>query len=280
MRFLIGNLMTTDQPVSATARIKVKKTDRDNEETDYVVGEEPLEIRIETQEGKQQLAVTMRTPGADNELGAGFLWSEGLLRNREDLIAITSCKDADLTPRERENIIVVHVNPAAPALTRVLDRRFTISSACGVCGSTHIEDLRDRGCANVQPATLAIEKMVTLPDLMRPRQKIFDKTGGLHAAGLFDPSGKLVVVREDVGRHNAVDKVVGYALMNNMIPLSGYTLAISGRGGYEIIQKAISAGISGIVAVSAPTSLAVETARAFGLTLLGFTRNGTATQYS
>lgn len=273
--------MTINQePVSATAKVKVKKTDHDLETTDYVVGEEPLEIRLETPDGKQQLAVTMRTPGSDNELGAGFLWSEGMLRSREDLIAITSCKDKDLTPRERENIIVAHVRPGTPAVNRVLDRRFTISSACGVCGSTQIEDLRERGCQNVAPATLSLEKMCELPELMRPRQKIFDKTGGLHAAGLFDPNGKLVVVREDVGRHNAVDKVIGYALMNNLIPLSGYSLAISGRGGYEIIQKAISAGISGVVAVSAPTSLAVETARAFGLTLLGFTRNGSATQYS
>lgn len=269
-----------NEPVSATARIKVKKTDRDLEVTDYVVGEEPLEIRLETKEGKQQLAVTMRTPGSDNELGAGFLWSEGLLRNRDDLIAITSCKDADLTPRERENIIVAHVKPGTPALSRVLDRRFTISSACGVCGSTQIEDLRERGCSNVAPIGLSIEKLVELPNLMRPRQKIFEKTGGLHAAGLFDPQGNLVIVREDVGRHNAVDKVIGYALMKNLIPLSGYSLAISGRGGYEIIQKAISAGISAVVAVSAPTSLAVETARAFGLTLLGFTRDGHATQYS
>lgn len=269
-----------NEPVSATARIKVKKTDRDLEVTDYVVGEEPLEIRLETSDGKQQLAVTMRTPGSDNELGAGFLWSEGLLRNRDDLIAITSCKDADLTPRERENIIVAHVKPGTPALSRVLDRRFTISSACGVCGSTQIEDLRERGCADVAPVGLSIEKLVELPNLMRPRQKIFEKTGGLHAAGLFDPQGNLVIVREDVGRHNAVDKVIGYALMNNLIPLSGYSLAISGRGGYEIIQKAISAGISAVVAVSAPTSLAVETARAFGLTLLGFTRDGHATQYS
>jgi FdhD protein len=269
-----------NEPVSATARIKVKKTDRDLEVTDYVVGEEPLEIRLETSDGKQQLAVTMRTPGSDNELGAGFLWSEGLLRNRDDLIAITSCKDADLTPRERENIIVAHVKPGTPALSRVLDRRFTISSACGVCGSTQIEDLRERGCADVAPVGLAIEKLVELPNLMRPRQKIFEKTGGLHAAGLFDPQGNLVIVREDVGRHNAVDKVIGYALMNNLIPLSGYSLAISGRGGYEIIQKAISAGISAVVAVSAPTSLAVETARAFRLTLLGFTRDGHATQYS
>lgn len=272
--------MNNQEPVSATAKIKVKKTGKSSEVTDYVVGEEPLEIRVETQDGKQQLGITMRTPGADNELAAGFLWSEGLLRNRDDLVAITSCKDADLTPRERENIVVAHVKAGAPALTRVLDRRFTMTSACGVCGSTQIDDLRERGCGNVAPATLPIEKMVTLPDLMRPRQKIFDKTGGLHAAGLFDPNGNLVIVREDVGRHNAVDKVVGYALMNNLIPLSGYTLAISGRGGYEIIQKAVSSGISGIVAVSAPTSLAVETARAFGLTLLGFTRNGEATQYS
>jgi FdhD protein len=272
--------LISEEPVSATARIKVKKTNSTNELTDFVVGEEPLEIRIETQEGKQQLAVTMRTPGSDNELGAGFLWSEGLLRSREDLIAITSCKDADLTPRERENIIVAHVRPGTPALTRVLDRRFTISSACGVCGSTQIDDLRERGCQNVAPIGLSIEKLVELPNLMRPRQKIFEKTGGLHAAGLFDPEGKLVIVREDVGRHNAVDKVIGYALMNNLIPLSGYSLAISGRGGYEIIQKAVSAGISAVVAVSAPTSLAVETARAFGLTLLGFTRDGVATQYS
>ncbi len=272
--------LISEEPVSATARIKVKKTNSTNELTDFVVGEEPLEIRIEPQEGKQQLAVTMRTPGSDNELGAGFLWSEGLLRSREDLIAITSCKDADLTPRERENIIVAHVRPGTPALTRVLDRRFTISSACGVCGSTQIDDLRERGCQNVAPIGLSIEKLVELPNLMRPRQKIFEKTGGLHAAGLFDPEGKLVIVREDVGRHNAVDKVIGYALMNNLIPLSGYSLAISGRGGYEIIQKAVSAGISAVVAVSAPTSLAVETARAFGLTLLGFTRDGVATQYS
>ena len=222
----------------------------------------------------------MRTPGADNELGAGFLWSEGLLRNRDDLIAITSCKDADLSPRERENIIVVHVKPDAPAITKVMDRRFTISSACGVCGSTHIDDLRHRGCSDVQPVAFSDEQLAGFPDIMRPRQKIFDKTGGLHAAGLFDPQGKLVVVREDVGRHNAVDKVIGYALMNDLIPLSGYALAISGRGGYEIIQKAVSAGIGAVVAVSAPTSLAVETAREFNLRLLGFARNGAATKYS
>ena len=272
--------MTSDEPVSATKRLRVRKTSSDTVVNDYVVGEEPLEIRIETSEGKQQLAVTMRTPGADLELAAGFLWSEGLLRDRDDLIAITSCKDVELSARERENIVVAHVREGAPAMERVMDRRFTISSACGVCGSTQIDDLRHRGCSNVQPVTLSEEQLAELPDVMRPRQKIFDKTGGLHAAGLFDPQGKLVVVREDVGRHNAVDKIVGYALMNNMIPLNGYSLAISGRGGYEIIQKAVSSGIGAIVAVSAPTSLAIETAREFNLTLLGFARNGAATKYS
>ncbi len=272
--------MTSDEPVSATQRVRVRKTDSDSVATDYVVGEEPLEIRIDTADGKQQLAVTMRTPGADLELAAGFLWSEGLLRNRDDLIGITSCKDADLTPRERENIVVAHVREGAPAMTRVLERRFTISSACGVCGSTHIDDLRHRGCVDVSPVKLTDEQLASLPDAMRPRQKVFDKTGGLHAAGLFDPHGKLVVVREDVGRHNAVDKIVGYALMNDLIPMHGHALAISGRGGYEIIQKAVSAGIGAVVAVSAPTSLAVETAREFNLTLLGFARCGVATKYS
>lgn len=275
-----GATLTTDSPISATSRIRVRKTNVALVTTDYVVGEEPLEIRVDGGNGLEQLAITMRTPGADIELAAGFLWSEGLLRNRDDLISITTCKDKDLTPREQENVIVAHVTADAPAVVRTLDRRFTISSACGVCGSTQIDDLRERGCGNVVPATMPLEHMAELPDAIRSSQKIFERTGGLHAAGLFDSSGKLIVVREDVGRHNAVDKVIGYALMHDLLPLNDHVLAISGRGGFEIIQKAISAGISGVVAVSAPTSLAVETARAFGLTLLGFARNGVATKYS
>lgn len=275
-----GMPVTNETPVSATQRVRVIKTNATTATTDYLVGEEPLEIRVESPEGPQQLAVTMRTPGNDLELGAGFLWSEGLLRNRDDLVAITTCKDKTLTPREQENVIVAHVRDGAPALNRKMDRRFTISSACGVCGSTQIDDLRERGCGNVTMPTLPLETLAGFPDVMRDKQKIFDKTGGLHAAGLFDPAGKLVLVREDVGRHNAVDKIIGHALMNNMLPLAGYSLAISGRGGYEIIQKAVTAGISAVIAVSAPTSLAVETAREFGLTLLGFSRGGVATQYS
>ena len=280
MQFLSGIPVTSNEPISATKRVRVQKTNSTRAVADFVVGEEPLEIRVESPDGPQQLAVTMRTPGNDLELGAGFLWSEGLLRNRADLVAITTCKDKTLTPREQETVIVAHMREGAPALERKMDRRFTISSACGVCGSTQIDDLRERGCGNVTEPLLPFETLAGLPDVMRDKQKIFDKTGGLHAAGLFDPNGKLLIVREDVGRHNAVDKIIGHALMNEMLPLAGYTLAISGRGGYEIIQKAVTAGISAVVAVSAPTSLAVETAREFGLTLLGFARGGVATQYS
>jgi FdhD protein len=272
--------LSNQEPVSATKRLKVFKTSLGVIKDDQVVGEEPLEIRVDGGQGLQQLAITMRTPGADIELGAGFLWTEGLLRSREDLIGITTCKDKELTPREQENVIVARVVSDAPAITRTMERRFTISSACGICGTTQIDDLRHRGCTTVAAPGINDEQLVNLPDIMRDKQKIFDRTGGLHAAGLFDSAGKLLVVREDVGRHNAVDKVIGWALMNDLLPLDGYSLAISGRGGFEIIQKAVAARISAVVAVSAPTSLAVETAREFGLTLFGFARNGEATKYS
>lgn len=273
--------MPDSSPTGATARIRIRRTDREQPSDDYVIGEEPLEIRVQSgDEPPQQLAVTMRTPGHDIELAAGFLWGEGLLRERDDLISITTCKDVDLSPREQENTVVAHVRAGSPALNRSMHRAFTVSSACGVCGSTQIGDLRERGCGNVGPCVLTTSQLAALPEAMRGRQRLFDRTGGVHAAGLFDQRGDLVVLREDVGRHNAVDKVVGYAVMHDLLPLSGHALAISGRGGFEIIQKAVAAGISAVVAVSAPTSLAVETAREFGMTLLGFARNDQATVYS
>jgi FdhD protein len=272
--------LTSEKLPSAINRIQVSRTNKSGTKLDQVVGEEPLEIRVESANETSRLAITMRTPGNDLELTAGFLWSEGLLRNREDLIAITSCKDPQLTPREAENVVVAHVNPLAPAATRQLERRFTISSACGICGSTQIEDLEKRGITKVVANKFDLELLAGLPEKMKDKQNIFLKTGGLHAAGLVNPAAEFEVVREDVGRHNAVDKVIGYALMQNKIPLSGYALVISGRGGFEIVQKAVAAGISALVAVSAPTSLAVETAKTFGLTLLGFAREGVATVYS
>jgi len=272
--------LTSQRLPSAINRIVVKKTNKKTTNTDQVVGEEPLEIRVQSNNETSRLAITMRTPGSDLELTAGFLWSEGLLRNREDLIAITSCKDPELTPREAENVVVAQVNPLAPAATRQLERRFTISSACGICGTTQIEDLEKRGITKVAPVDLSLDVLAALPEKMKSQQNIFSKTGGLHAAGIVDPQGNFLVVREDVGRHNAVDKVIGFALMQDLIPLKGYSLVISGRGGFEIVQKAVAAGLGALVAVSAPTSLAVETARQFDLTLLGFAREGVATVYS
>jgi FdhD protein len=272
--------LTSQRLPSAINRIVVKKTNKKTTNTDQVVGEEPLEIRVQSNNETSRLAITMRTPGSDLELTAGFLWSEGLLRNREDLIAITSCKDPELTPREAENVVVAQVSPLAPAATRQLERRFTISSACGICGTTQIEDLEKRGITKVAPVDLSLDVLAALPEKMKSQQNIFSKTGGLHAAGIVDPQGNFLVVREDVGRHNAVDKVIGFALMQDLIPLKGYSLVISGRGGFEIVQKAVAAGLGALVAVSAPTSLAVETARQFGLTLLGFAREGVATIYS
>lgn len=272
--------MATAKLPKAINRFKVKKTNKSSIATDSIVGEEPLEIRVQSTGEDSRLAITMRTPGNDLELTAGFLWSEGLLRTREDLISITSCKDPELTPEEAENVVVAHLKPDAPAILRQLDRRFMISSACGICGTTQIDDLVNRGIKKVDPCKIEIEELAKLPEKMRDQQNIFSKTGGLHAAGLVDPNGEFVAVREDVGRHNAVDKVVGFALMQNMLPLSGFALVISGRGGFEIVQKAVAAGIGALVAVSAPTSLAVETARRFDLKLLGFAREGVATIYS
>ena len=272
--------MNKDLAVNAITRFKVQKSDKSEVKTDQIVSEEPLEIRIDSGSGDSRLAITMRTPGNDLELAAGFLWAEGLLRNREDLVSITSCKDHSLSERERENIVVCHVTKDAPAVTRELERRFTISSACGICGTDQIDDLKNRGCSHLEKPKLTIEELAKLPDLMRTRQNIFDKTGGLHAAALFDDNGNLKVIREDVGRHNAVDKVIGWALMQNLIPLKGWSLTISGRGGFEIVQKTVAAGLSAMISVSAPTSLAVETAREFNLTLLGFARDGKATIYS
>jgi FdhD protein len=272
--------LNKDLAINAITRFKVQKSNQNEVKTDQIVSEEPLEIRIDSGSGDSRLAITMRTPGNDLELAAGFLWSEGLLRNREDLISITSCKDHSLSERERENIVVCHVSKDAPAVTRELERRFTISSACGICGTDQIDDLKNRGCTHLQKPKLTIDDLAKLPDLMRQRQNIFDKTGGLHAAALFDIDGNLKVIREDVGRHNAVDKVIGWALMQDLIPLTGWSLTISGRGGFEIVQKSVAAGISAMISVSAPTSLAVETAREFNLTLLGFARDGQATIYS
>ena len=264
---------------SSVARVKVIKTDSNETASDSVVVEEPLEIRIKRGVDEQQLGITMRTPGADLELAAGFLWGEGFLKDPSELISVKVCADKSLSLRQRANVVIAEVAPASAESVRILERRFTITSACGVCGSTNISDLHKRGVQKVATTQHSIQELAKMVELLEGRQRIFEKTGGLHAAALINPEGKAVWVREDVGRHNAVDKVIGAALMDHKIPLNDWSLVVSGRVGYELVQKAVCAGISALVGVSAPTSLAIDLAHEFGLTLLAFARNGKAKQF-
>ena len=264
---------------SATAKVKVQKPDSADMTSDTVVVEEPLEIRLKRGDVEEQLGITMRTPGADLELAAGFLWGEGFLTAPDQLLTVKVCGDRSLTPRQRANVVIAEVSLDAPASHRNLDRRFTITSACGVCGSTNISDLHLRGIPKVVKTSKNLADLANLPELLVGKQQVFSKTGGLHAALLVNPVGESIYLREDVGRHNAVDKVIGAALMAQKLPLSDWTLVVSGRVGYEIVQKAICAGISALVGVSAPTSLAIELADEFGLTLLAFARNGSAKHF-
>ncbi len=264
---------------SAIAKVKVQKSDSSTVTSDSVVVEEPLEIRIKRGSTEEQLGITMRTPGNDLELAAGFLWGEGFLKDASELLSVIVCGDKTLSPRQRANVVIANVVESSAESVRILERRFTITSACGVCGSTNISDLHKRGVAKVSPTTHSIQVLAQMTSLLQGRQRIFEKTGGLHAALLVNPKGEPIWVRADVGRHNAVDKVIGAALMDGAIPLHDWTLVVSGRIGYELVQKSICAGISAIIGVSAPTSLAIDLAGEFGLTLLAFARNGVAKHY-
>ena len=268
-----------EQAPSAVARAKVQHSDSDSPTSDSVVVEEPLEIRLKRGSTEEQLGITMRTPGADLELAAGFLWGEGFLSDPAQLLEVKVCGDRSLTPRQRANVVIAHVSDDTPLAPRALERRFTISSACGICGSTSMNDLHLRGIKPVLSPKRSNAQLAEFASKLEGHQPIFKKTGGLHAALLVDAQGETRWVREDVGRHNAVDKVIGTALMNNLLPLDDWTLVVSGRIGYEIVQKAIVAGISAIVGVSAPTSMAVDLASEFNLTLLAFARNGVAKHF-
>jgi FdhD protein len=244
---------------------------------EHLATEEPLEIRV----GDRRLAVTMRTPGADFELAVGWLHGEGVVAGRDDVRAVHYCTDVALDPDERFNVVTVDLADPLSAAP-LAARSFIVSSACGVCGRDTLQDLHARGYAPAPGGPLLDPAMLAaLPERLRDRQSVFDRTGGLHAAGLFDlGSGADLVVREDVGRHNAVDKVVGWALLEGRLPLSGAALVVSGRTSYELCQKAVAAGIPALVSVSAPSSLAVALAAAFGLTLAGFARDGRITVYA
>ena len=265
-----------------TTRIRVREISGSvsRDRRDDVATEDPLEIRLTALDGaRKTIAITMRTPGHDFELAAGFLHGEGLVAPG-GIAAIAYCTDEDLPPEARYNTVTVRLRGPIPDLP-ALDRHFLTSSACGVCGSASLDVLHDR-CSPLPPGTLEVtpEILYGLPDKLRKAQGVFGKTGGLHAAGLFTADGTFVALREDVGRHNAVDKVVGWSSMTDRLPLSGHVLMVSGRASYEIMQKALAAGIPVVCAVSAPSSLAVDLAREFGITLVGFLRGERCNVYS
>jgi len=248
---------------------------------DAVVTEEPLELRFTAGSSSRVLGVTMRTPGNDFELAAGFAFGEGIVCGRDALAAVDYCLDPAVEAAQRYNVVnVTLARPDLPAVAR-LDRHFVSTSACGVCGRAQLDSLRERGIAPLDDATaVSAETIYSLPERMRAAQRVFASTGGLHAAALFDASGELLALREDVGRHNAVDKIVGWALMGDRLPLRATVLMVSGRAGYEIVQKAAVARIPIVCSVSAPSSLAVELAREFEITLAGFVRGSRANVYS
>jgi FdhD protein len=234
---------------------------------DYLAAEEPLEIRV----GNEPLSVTMRTPGHDRELAAGFLFTEGFVQSLEQIVKLETREAQDGV--NRGNVIQAELVPdAAPDFVK-MKRHFFAASSCGICGKASIDSIRSRLLRAPNPDfRLDAEILVRMPDALRSSQDVFQRTGGLHAAALFDPSGKLLVLREDIGRHNAVDKGIGWALLAGLVPLSDSVLLVSGRGGFEIVQKAIVAGVPVVASVSAPSSLAVQLARELRLTLIGFLR--------
>ncbi|TBO58939.1 formate dehydrogenase accessory sulfurtransferase FdhD [Streptomyces kasugaensis] len=248
---------------------------------DTLVAEEPLEIRL----GGKPLAITMRTPGDDFALAAGFLVSEGVLGSADELANIVYCAGATEDGSNTYNIVDVRLAPGVPVPDITLERNVYTTSSCGLCGKASLDAVRTTARWSLDTAADAMppiepETLAALPDRLRAAQRVFDRTGGLHAAGLFTTDGELLDLREDVGRHNAVDKIVGRALQQGLLPLSSCVLMVSGRASFELAQKAVMAGIPVLAAVSAPSALAVDLATEAGLTLVGFLRGTSMNVYA
>ena len=247
--------------------------------SDRVALEEPLEIRLDFLEGngrrQKSISITMRTPGNDEELAAGFLFTEGILRSPEDILEISGCGPST-GAHQGQNIVKVTLADSAKVEWPKLERHFYATSSCGVCGKASLEALEVKGVQPIPQQGFEIfsQTISTLAGKLRSHQSVFDQTGGLHAAGIFTSDGDLIALREDVGRHNAVDKLLGAQFLDGKTPLSSHLLFLSGRASFELVQKALVAGIPMIAAVGAPSSLAVELAKRFNLSLLGFVREG------
>ncbi|MEE2056595.1 formate dehydrogenase accessory sulfurtransferase FdhD [Rhodococcus artemisiae] len=251
--------------------------DRTTRRPDTLAVEEPLELRLDG----QALTVTMRTPGNDVELAHGFLLAEGIIGSRDDIAIARYCDGVDDTGANTYNVLDIQLAPGVAVPDGAGARNFLTTSACGVCGKESLDQVRTRtrfplrGDVEISARTLS-----ELPHLMHRQQKVFHSTGGLHAAALFTIDGSLVQLREDVGRHNAVDKVLGWALSEGRVPLSDSVLVVSGRASFELVQKAVMAGVPALGAVSAPSSLAVDLAEESGLTLIGFLRDDSMNVYT
>jgi FdhD protein len=275
-------MAATERPPlrGASVDTRVLKVSRGvgRERSDRLAGEEPLEIRA-AGPGQEavRVAVTMRTPGNDFELAAGFLHSEGLLGSRLELAEIKYCTDVELG-EQAYNVVTVHLR--RPFEAGLVQRNFGVTSACGVCGKASIDSIEVSSLPLPEGPRVPATVIGELPDRLRAAQRTFERTGGLHATGLFGPDGELGLVREDVGRHNALDKVIGNRLLESAIPLGDSIALVSGRASFELVQKAAVAGIPVLCAVGAPSSLAVDAARRLGLTLAGFVRDGSFNVYA
>lgn len=248
------------------------------ERVDVLAAEEPMEIRV----NGRALTVTMRTPGDDFDLALGFLVSEGVVHAAPDVVSARYCAGADADGVNSYNIVDVQLDASVPAPDASMERNFYTTSSCGLCGKASLEAVRTTAAWTVaeDPMRMDADVLALLPDRLRAAQRVFERTGGLHAAGLFNAAGELLHAREDVGRHNAVDKVIGHAARAGMLPLRDTCLMVSGRASFELVQKAVMAGIPMLAAVSAPSSLAADLAEESGLTLIGFLREGSMNVYT
>jgi FdhD protein len=251
---------------------------------DQVATEEPMEIRLSAGTQIRTVAVTMRTPGADFELAAGFLFAEGIVRDPEEILQISYCTGSGPGGATSYNTVTVELRGSALPPLEGMERHFYVNSACGVCGKASLQNLLERGCRPLGDAKdllrITPARLLSLPRSLREAQRVFQSTGGLHAAALFDLEGNLLALREDVGRHNAMDKLLGWAFLGQGLPLKEKVVLVSGRASFELLQKAVAAEVPIFCAVSAPSSLAVEVAREFGVTLVGFLREDRFNVYS
>jgi FdhD protein len=253
--------------------------------TDVVATEEPLEIRLELdgpddRRIERSISITMRTPGNDEELALGFLFSEGIIRNAGDVLIARPCGPP--APNGLINVVRVELAPGVGVELDRLERHFYTSSSCGVCGKSSLDAVAVQGRYDIASNPFVIDRRLlgALPEALRSDQVVFEETGGLHASGLFDAEGRVLAVREDVGRHNALDKLIGSRLQGDALPLEEFGIALSGRASFELMQKAMMAGCPLVAAVGAPSSLAVELAEEFGITLVGFLRHDRFNVYS